>query len=102
MMIMNTYVKFIGDINKESTSYLEKLADLIKRDCGISTKIEREGPIPGRKGFGLAFGLVLTDISLSTIDILVNAIAFWYSLSPQYSAQPESVWFFGINITITA
>ena len=56
---MDAHIRWSQNVTEEDAYLLEKLADLIKRDCDVSVNLDKLEVKPGGKDSGLTIGIAI-------------------------------------------
>jgi len=84
-MTVDVYIGFCGNASKEDAYELTHLADFIKKECDVFVQIEREKPGSGVKNGGLAVGIAITNLMVTSIGTIFATLAYWNSKKTKYS-----------------
>lgn len=82
---MNVYISFNENVTEEDSYNLKLLARLIEDDCDLSVNLEEGEPQIGIRDGGLAIGIAIASLALTTLQALISVLQYWESKQPEYS-----------------
>lgn len=58
---MDAHIRWSQNVTEEDAYLLEKLADLIKKDCDVLVNLDKQEVKPGEKDSGLTIGIAIAQ-----------------------------------------